>query len=241
MKKYLYIDLYEQEEKHWWHLAKRKLVGGFIEKYLNKKPAAILDIGCGTGKNIEVLSKFGEVWGVDISKKAIHFCRQRGIKNVKVAGSENTNMKSESFDLVTLLDVLEHTDDGRSLRETSRILKKNGLLIITVPAFQWLWGEWDRVLHHKRRYNRNNLGNLLNANGYRILKISYAFSFLVLPVLITRYVRSRIFARNYPSDFKIKFFFADFVFKTLSNVENSLIKRVDIPFGTSLVCVAKKN
>src|SRR3989344_2556238 len=101
----LYQDLYELEEKHWWHISKRNLCERVIERYF--KHGKIVDIGCGTGKNVEAFSKYGEVWGIDNSNEALKYCKQyRHLTHVKKGEAEKTNLPAASFDLVTLLDVL---------------------------------------------------------------------------------------------------------------------------------------
>src|SRR3989344_3636569 len=117
MEQFLYEDLYKQEDKHWWHLAKRAAVLDLVRKYLKRKNPKILDLGCGTGKNMEVLSQYGETYGVDMSQKAVEYCKKRGIKNVKLGSSYKTGFEKSYFDLITLLDVLEHTDDDKTLAE----------------------------------------------------------------------------------------------------------------------------
>src|SRR3989344_4554281 len=157
MQKYLYQDLYTQEDRHWWHRAKRAMVFTVASKFLNQKIPKILDVGCGTGKNLENLNKLGKTWGIDNSKEAIEFCKKRGLVNLKLAEAENTKLPLSYFNLITLLDVLEHTDDNKTLAEMHRILDRKGIIIITVPAFNWLWSNWDVVLHHKRRYTKKSL------------------------------------------------------------------------------------
>ena len=245
MKKYLYKDLYKLEDLHWWHKAKRKLVSFFLEKYLldkNKErvTAKILDVGCGTGKNLEVFSKFGKVWGLDNSHEAIAFCKKRGFMNVNLGSIEKMPYKKEFFDAVTALDVLEHVDDSRALKEIKRILNKDGFLVITVPAFEWLWSRWDEVLYHKRRYTEKSLTRVLKNNGFKIINISYTYSFLVLPALIIRGIKKLLYKDYYPSDFQLSNKILNSLLSTLANVERIFIINSKIPFGTSLVVVAKR-
>lgn len=240
MEKYLYKDLNDQEDTHWWHLAKRAAYVACLKKYLKGKKNVLLDLGCGTGRNVEELSKFGKAWGVDIAPEAVKFCHQKGIKNVQVGSAYKTNFSAKNFDVVTLLDVLEHTDDTRALKEISRILKDKGLLVITVPAFSWLWSKWDEVLHHKRRYTKQTLTTILEKNGYTIKKISYLYSFLVLPVLIFRMIKSVFSKDSYSSDFNANSKLTNVVFSQVAGFERSIMMAATIPVGTSLICVAQK-
>ncbi len=241
MKKFLYQDLFSLEEKHWWHLAKRGLVVNLITGLVQGSEFKILDIGCGTGKNVEELSKFGLVFGIDNSKQAIDFCRQRGLKNLKLCQADKTGFPKGFFDAVTLLDVLEHADDMKVCKEVHRILKPGGVVIITVPAFPWLWSNWDHILHHKRRYTKKTLQKVLAENKYKILTISYAHSFLVLPALIIRTIKTWFYTNgSYPSDFRISVPFINRILQWISGIELLLITRGSVPFGTSLVAVVQK-
>ena len=241
MQKYLYKDLYNLEETHWWHISKRRAVQNLIRKYNLSLNPKILDIGCGTGKNMEGLLKYGVVWGLDNSSDAIRFCKMRGLKNLKLGSAEKTNLKDESFNIITLLDVLEHTDDNKTLKEMHRILKREGLLIITAPAYLWLWSDWDRVLHHKKRYTLNTLNEILATNNFSPVKMTYLYSFLVLPVLIIRKIKQKFSKDFYQSDFKLSTPLLNFLLNNLSRLEFFLAENFFIPFGTSILVVAKKN
>lgn len=241
MKPYLYEDLYLLEEKHWWHISKRRVVRNLIDTYNRVKYPKILDVGCGTGKNMEHLQKFGEVWGLDQSRRALDYCRKRGLKNLKLGDAEKTNFSSNSFNIITMLDVLEHTDDDKVLKEMSRILKKEGLLIITIPAFSWLWSKWDEVLHHKRRYNSQSLTEILKKNNFKIIKMTYLYSFLVLPALVIRNIKQKLYNKNeYPSDFKLSNPILNKLMQLISGIEFKLAQIKSISIGTTLLAVAKK-
>ncbi len=240
MENYLYQDLFELEEKHWWHLAKRSLCVELINSYIKRTDLKILDIGCGTGRNMQEFARFGIAQGVDQSQEAINFCKKRGLTHVQIDKSEHTDFKEQKFDLVTMLDVLEHTDDEMTIAETARILKSGGYLLITVPAFQWLWSRWDVVLHHKRRYTVADLTRLLEKHGLSIVKASYAFSFLVLPILMIRLIKSLLYKKDYPSDFKISSPLINRIGLFICSLERWFIFKTGIPIGTSVICLARK-
>lgn len=241
MEKYLYKDLYDLEQKHWWHIAKRKTIYSLIKSFINSKKINIVDIGCGTGGNLEAFSKLGSVYGVDKSKLAVNFCHKRGFKKVKVGSSEKTGLKNSFFNVVTLLDVLEHVEEEKTLKEMKRILKRNGYLIITVPAFSFLWSKWDEVLHHKRRYTTDRLSQLLKDNNFQVVKITYLYSFLVIPVLLIRTFKQLINKKEYSSDFKISNFFINKIMEVLTDKERNFAFKNGLPFGTSIICLAKVN
>lgn len=241
MKSYLYQDLYDLEGKHWWHISKRRITQSLIRNCNKTKSPKILDVGCGTGKNAEQLQKYGQVWGLDNSLEAIKFCKKRGLKNLKLGNAEKTNFKSESFDIITLLDVLEHTDDEKTLTEMGRILKKDGIIIISVPALSWLWSEWDKILYHKRRYNLKSLAAVLGNNGFKIVKIFYLYSFLIIPVIIIRKIKEILLnKKNYSSDFLLTNLLLNKILSLISMMEFKLAQRVSIPVGTTIFAVAKK-
>ncbi len=239
MEKYLYEDLYKLEDSHWWHIAKRRPVLEILQGIKSQTKLKILDVGCGTGKNMEMFSKIGEVWGIDNSKDAINFCKKRGLKNLKLATLESNGFEDNQFDIVTMLDVLEHIeDDFAAIIEVKRILKKGGNIILTVPAYGWLWSKWDEVLHHKRRYTRQSLVSVFDRAGFKVKKVSYMYSFLVLPVLISRSLKSLFFPNDYGSDFKLNSGMINKLFDFLSQLEFKLSNIFTIPFGTSIVCMA---
>lgn len=239
METYLYDDLYRQEETHWWHIAKRELMTGLIRRFIKGDRLKFLDVGCGTGKNIEALGQFGRVWGIDTSSVALKFCHKRNLTQVSLATGEKTKFARSTFDAVTLLDVLEHTDDVKTLREIKRILKPRGHLVLTVPAYQWLWGRWDEVLHHKRRYTLNSLAQLLKSQGFNPIYISYVYTFLLIPVYIIRCFKSLRKHTYYASDFDLTTPTINRILLKLARGEQYLMRWGRLPFGTSIVCVAQ--
>ncbi len=234
----LYEDLYAQEEKHWWHISKRKVVARMLDTFLRKKKPQILDIGCGAGKIMDMLSGFGTVWGLDKSKTALSFCKKRGFRHVTLGDAADTGFQDDFFDVITMLDVLEHTEEHATLPETTRILKKGGIMILTVPAYQWLWSTWDEVLRHKKRYSKGDLETLVKKYGFTIMRSSYMYSFLVLPAYVFRMLKSH--KQSYESDFSTNPPLINFLFTLLSTIERYFVVRGRIAFGTSLILVCKK-
>ena len=240
MRTDLFEDLYITEETHWWHKAKRRYIELFFRSFIQRRNLSILDVGCGTGKNMEELTQWGDVWGIDKSSSALSFCWKRNIINVKKGEAEKIPFDSGIFDVVCALDVLEHVDDVSSVREIKKTLKENGYLIITVPAFKWLWSQWDEVLHHKRRYTTEHLVKILKNEGFIIKRCTYVYSFLVIPMFIIRFIKQQK-QKTYTSDFQINNSFINFILSSLSKLEQWWINRYDMPFGTSVLCIAQKN
>lgn len=246
MRADLYKDLYQKENYYWWHVGKRRLITSLIKNYimnkdLKRKKLKILDVGCGSGKLMEDLKDFGRVSGVDSSKKALTFCKQRGLRNIYRADiSDKLPFSEETFDLALLIDVLEHTkDDGKVLRNLKRVLKKNGFLILTIPAYQALFSYWDKMLGHKRRYNKNDLSRKIKKNGYQVLKMSYFNSFVLVPAVFFRLFKSRLSKSKFSSDFVNLPLFLNSLLLYFSDLERKILKFLNIPFGLSIVILAK--
>ncbi len=247
MRKDLYQDLGHREDSHFWHRAKRQLVEGLIVRYHHKDAGRtkILDVGCGTSGNAHMLQQFGEAWGIDASQQAVQLSRKKGLVNILRQNAEKTSFKNNSFDVITILDLLEHSDDVRVLKEAYRILKIGGIIILTVPAYQALWSRWDEILGHKRRYNRSSLYAKLSKQHFQILKLSYCFSFLLLPVMIVRVLKSFLYTKaDYPSDFALG---GDGCINTFLGLLSSLERfilitlNINIPCGLSIIVVCRKS
>ena len=160
MQQHTYSIMYRVEETHWWFVGRRKILSSFVERLVKNLPEQphILDVGCGTGANLEMLSQFGRAEGVDVSSEALEFCQARGLKNVRRGEAEHLPYDDNSFDLVTGLDVVEHLDhDLAGLKEMRRVLRPNGRVLLFVPAFMFLWGVQDEISNHSRRYTAKGL------------------------------------------------------------------------------------
>lgn len=239
MRKDLYEDMYRTESHHFWHRAKREYVSKMIEAYASEGRKDLLDVGCGTGQNMEELAKMGMVFGVDSSDEALAFCKKRGLSNLKKGLAEKIPHEGGKFDVVTILDVLEHVNDISAVGEMGRVLKKGGVAVITVPAFPWLWSRWDEVLGHKRRYTKKTLLSLFHGAGWEVKKITHIHSFLVIPTLMIRTIKSKR-SREYTSDFQLMNPLINKILHIFSLVEQMIVTRYDMPFGTSLLCVVQK-
>lgn len=239
MRKDLYEDMYKTESHHFWHKAKREYVEKMIRTHTKGNKKDLLDIGCGTGKNIEIFSKMGEAYGIDSSDEALSFCRKRGIVHLKKGLAEKIPHEDGQFDVVSILDVLEHVNDTEAVQEMKRVLKRKGIAVVTVPAFSWLWSKWDEVLGHKKRYTKKSLLSLFPAAGWEVKKITYIHSFLVIPTLIIRSIKSKQ-NKEYASDFQLMNPFINWILHLLSGLEQMVVTRYDMPFGTSLLCVVQK-
>src|SRR3954449_934214 len=159
----------EIDERHWWWVGRRRILRDQIRRLALPAGASLLDAGCGSGADLEMLSEFGAVSGIDLSEQAAAHARERGVGEVRVGPIEELPWAEASFDLVTCLDVLEHIRDDRgALRELRRVTRPSGRLVLTVPAYQVLWSAHDVDNGHCRRYGRRALREAAREAGWKV-------------------------------------------------------------------------
>jgi SAM-dependent methyltransferase len=243
MQEHTYSIMYEVEGKHWWFAGRRRIIAEFVRRVcreLKEPRPRILDVGCGTGANLQMLSEFGAAEGVDVSAEALDFCRARGLSEVKQGAAEHLPFADESFDLVTGLDVVEHLDDDiGGLREMRRVLRPNGRAVLFVPAFMFLWGVQDDISHHRRRYTLPELKQKLGEAGFKIERASYANITFFGPILIGR-VLMRLTGLRPASENNITIGALNGLLGRILGAESWWLRRLSFPFGVSIICVARK-
>jgi len=243
MQQHTYSIMYEVEGAHWWFVGRRRIIEGFISKAcrdLGELQPRILDVGCGTGANLQMLSQFGVAEGVDVSEEALDFCRARGLPQVKLGAAESLPYEDKSFDLVTGLDVVEHLDDDiAGLREMRRVLRPGGRAVLFVPAFMFLWGVQDDISHHRRRYTLPELKQQLRAAGLAVERASYANLTFFAPILIGRLLM-RVTGWRPASENNITIGALNGLLGRILGAESWWLQRMSFPFGVSIVCVAKR-
>src|ERR1044072_4544090 len=190
MQSHHYPILYEVEDTHWWYVGRRQIIQSLIERISTTlKTQKLLCVGCRTAPNLKILAAYGKAEGVDISPQAVDFCHERGLNSVKLGAIEQLPYESDSFELVTALDVIEHLDDDiAGLREMRRVLRPDGRILGFVPAFMFLWGVQDDVSNHRRRYTLPSLLKAVEEAGFSVEWSSYANISFFLPVLVVRSV-----------------------------------------------------
>jgi len=244
MQQHTYAIMRRVEDTHWWFVGRRQIIKDFLKQICAKlKPDRphILDVGCGTGANLEMLSGFGDAEGVDVSPEAITFCRDRGLNNVRLGQAEQLPFADNSFDLVTALDVVEHLDDDvAGLREMRRVLRPGGRALLFVPAFMFLWGVQDDVSHHRRRYTLDGLSKIVEASGLVVERATYANITFFAPILFGRLLM-RLTGWRPASENNINVSALNGLLGRVFGAESPLLSKVNLPFGVSAICVARRD
>lgn len=232
-------ETHDLEESHWWYRERRRMIAGVLERTALPAQARILDAGCGSGRNMELLARFGAPTGVEPAQQSVEMARARGVGPV-VQGSLDARLPfgSDSFDLVVCLDVLEHiADDRAALGELRRVTAADGRLLVTVPAHRWLWGAHDDLSGHQRRYTRASLLSVAAAAGWRPLWVTGFNAALLGPIAVAR-AADRAIGRLRParSDLGRTPRSLDRVLGTVLGTEARIIgSGRSLPFGVSIV------
>jgi SAM-dependent methyltransferase len=186
------LQTHQAEDRHWWYRGRRTVLEGVIAGLALPQQARILDAGCGSGRNMVELARHGTVTGVELSETSVALARERGAGDVIAGSVLEMPFADDSFDLAVSLDVIEHLeDDLTALKELRRTVAPGGALLVTVPAYQWLWSGHDEINHHHRRYTRRSLQRVAEAAGWRQARTTY-FNSLLLPVAIVLRVLERL-------------------------------------------------
>ncbi len=243
MKEHTYPIMFRVEQEHWWYTGRRKILSGFVEeicRQVTDRRPRILDVGCGTGASLLMLSEYGEAEGVDISEDALAFCRERGLDKVSLGAGEKLPYEDSTFDLVTALDVVEHMDDDLAgLREMRRVLRPGGRVLLFVPTFMFLWGLQDDVSNHRRRYRMPELQRVLEQAGFEIERTTYANITFFMPILAMRKLM-RLTGIKAESENNINVSALNGVLARMLGAESFVLRYMNIPFGVSGLCVARK-
>lgn len=242
MRDHTYPIMFRIEESHWWYTGRRKILSSFVQDIcplVTDRRPRILDVGCGTGANLLMLSKYGDAEGVDVSEDALAFCRERGLENVKLGAAEKLPYDDGTFDLVTALDVVEHLDDDLAgLREMRRVLRPGGRVLLFVPTFMFLWGLQDDVSNHRRRYRMPELRRVLEQAGFEVERTTYANITFFMPILAMRKLM-RLTGIKAESENNINVSALNGLLARMLGAESFVLRYMNIPFGVSGLCVAR--
>lgn len=234
------LQTHQAEDRHWWYRGRRKVLERVIDDLRLPARARILDAGCGSGRNMVELARHGTVTGIELSEPSVALARERGTGEVVAGSVLEMPFEAGSFDLAASLDVIEHLeDDLAALRELRRVVAPGGSLLVTVPAYQWLWSGHDEINHHFRRYTRRTLQRVGEEAGWQQTRTTY-FNSLLLPAAILLRVLDRFSRKTTESslDLWVPPEPLNWLLERPLQLEAALIgRRGRIPAGLSLLAV----
>ena len=239
MDRIVYDRMAAHDTTHWWYRARRDILTDYLKRWGNLPgDARILEIGCGTGHNLPMLAQFGEVDAIEIDEDAGKFAAERLGKPIGTAPlPELTGVPRGAYDLVAVLDVIEHVEnDVAALSAIAECLKPGGRILITVPAHQWMWSAHDVVNHHHRRYSKTTLTQSLRAAGLGWQKLGY-FNSLLFPAAVAQRAVGKLTGKQ-DSDDSPPPKPLNMAFETIFRIERHLLGRIPLPPGLSIIALA---
>lgn len=240
-----------EEDKHWWFASRTRAILGLLDRFLETDAQRlVLDVGCGAGNMAHHLAAYGRVLGVDPNPKPLQVARARGL-DVREASADALPFADNTFGLVALFDTVEHVpNEAGVFAECYRVLRPGGHLVVTVPAFMWLWSQNDTLNAHQRRYTAPELASKLGQQGFQVLHKSYNnfFAFpLAAGLIMLRRGRAepKLASPHFDDDaYQVEMEAApplvNTVLTAVGKVEAALIQRLALPVGTSIICLARK-
>lgn len=236
-----YVEMAATESRHWWFKARRKIIESTMVNMALPDGARILEVGCGTGGNLGMLSRHGHVSAMEMDERARQMATEktRGEFDIR-AGScpRDIPFSGEQFELICLFDVLEHIEqDAATLVALRKQLAPSGRLLITVPAYQWLWSAHDTHLHHKRRYTASQLRKVLRDSGLAVDRTTY-FNTLLLPLAVLGRLYDRFASHSKPSGTTTPAAPVNAVLQAIFASERHLLRHINLPAGVSLMGIA---
>jgi len=241
MEPEVYIRHLKNEESHWWFKSRRKIIKAFIKKSFKneEKKINILDFGAGSGTNVKMLNQFGNVYVYEKNKKISDFLKEKFkfSKNIKVI--EEIDNK-DFYDLIVAADVIEHIENEKLIiDQLTNSLKRRGKLLLTVPAYQFLFSNKDVALHHYRRYTKPSLNKLFKED-YKIVKSSYFNFFLFIPLCFSILIMKLLKIQFIDSVERKPIFFINKILYTIFVSEHIFLNFINFPFGISIITFCEK-
>lgn len=243
MERQVFRRMAEIDAEHWWFAARREILSDLVKRMRlgASHNIRILEIGCGTGHNLKMLGQFGSVDATELDDEARALAATRlGRKVSDAALPDLGSYPPASFDLIALLDVLEHVSDDTAALDAIRArLKPGGFLLLTIPANPWMWSAHDVAHHHHRRYRKQEIRELLKSAGYSLQLLSY-FNTLLFPLIAAARIMNKFSGRE-GSDEQIPREPVNSILRSVFSCERRLVGRIPLPFGVSLVAIARKS
>jgi SAM-dependent methyltransferase len=241
----LYDELHRVEQTHWWFRARRRIVWSLVERFVSPEPGQrlkICELGCGTGGNLVEIADKHDLIGVECSPHALEYARQKLGDRVRSGWLPNgIDLPPASFDVVMLTDVLEHIeDDAASARRALQLLRPGGIVVATVPAYQWLYSPRDTHHHHFRRYGKRQFAKLWSSNQAETLLLSHYNTLLFPPAAAVRVASKILRNRTKQGDLKLPPRVLNNLLARMMGSEANLLGRMPLPFGLSLIGVVRK-
>jgi SAM-dependent methyltransferase len=241
MERVVFDRMAELDQLHWWFVARRRILAEVIRRVVKPpRKGRLLEVGCGTGHNFAMLKNFGRLDACELDYCARALATKRLRRKVEEAKLPDLSMfERNSYDLVALLDVLEHVrGDVASLRAIHRRLKPGGALLLTVPANPWMWSAHDAAHHHFRRYTKPQLAKALRDAGFEVQLLSY-FNSLLFPLIAAARIIAKLVGREAADD-KLSSGAVNAALEKIFGLEAALVGRIPMPFGVSLIAVARR-
>lgn len=241
MEKYTYQKMSDNEDSFWWYVARRKIINNAIRD-LNINTETILEIGSGTGGNVNFLKKLGKYTGLEKENIAIDLSKKKhkDQKFIKSDIPQDLIKIGNKYDLIAMFDVIEHIEnDTETLGKVKLLLKKGGTIILTTPAHPFLWSYHDETHHHFRRYTKKKLKDICIENDLIIHYHSY-FNFFLFPIILLVRFYHKIKKDRTTDDVPVSRL-TNAILKKIFGFESWLIPKVRLPFGVSHLIVLKKN
>jgi SAM-dependent methyltransferase len=239
MERVVYQQMAELDDRHWWYRARRRIIADLIRREAHlPSNAQILEIGCGTGHNLAMLSGFGHVDGLELDDEARAISEKRLGRTIMSSPlPQLAGVADRHYDLVGAFDVIEHIeDDDAALASIATKLKPGARFIMTVPAHQWMWSAHDAVNHHKRRYSRRSLKALIEGSPMKLDKLGY-FNSLLFPLAVAERAASRLRGKE-DADVTLPPAALNLALEKVFAAERYLAGRLPLPLGLSLFAVA---
>ena len=239
MERVIYQHMEEFDGRHWWYRARRHILAALIRREVHPpKGAFVLDVGCGSGHNLPMLSEFGMVDAVELDEEARSIAARRlGRPVMNAPLPELDGVPDRHYDLIGAFDVIEHIgDDSGALKSIARKLKPGGTLLMTVPAHQWMWSAHDVLNHHKRRYSKRSLKQLVESSPLKLHKVGY-FNSLLFPVAVAQRMASKLRGKE-DADLALPPALLNGALEAVFASERHLVGRFPFPPGLSLFAVA---